>query len=125
MRRTALLPFLLACAACASQYAQEPPPASAEAAPVVRVLSRGGRTPTPSPPRPASPGSALEAAAEPRADGARADRWPQVEVGAGYTRRSEVPELAIFTPTDDRRSPSSAWSSSRTSRTTGGCGPAS
>jgi outer membrane protein TolC len=45
--------------------------------------------------------SALEAAAEAQARGARADRWPQVDVGAGYTRRSEVPELAISAPTGD------------------------
>jgi outer membrane protein TolC len=49
--------------------------------------------------------SALGAAAEAQARGARAERWPQVEVGAGYTRRSEVPELAIFAPTDNPAQP--------------------
>jgi outer membrane protein TolC len=53
----------------------------------------------------ASPGllrlEALVDAASAEADVARAQRWPQLEVGAGYTRRSEVPELVIFTPTND------------------------
>ena len=49
--------------------------------------------------------SALETAAEAQARGARAERWPQVDVGAGYTRRSEVPELAIFAPTNDPAQP--------------------
>ena len=57
----------------------------------------------------ASPGlarlSALEIAAEAQARGARADRWPQVDLGAGYTRRSDVPELAIFAPTGDPQLP--------------------
>ena len=43
--------------------------------------------------------SSLEAAAEAQARGARADRWPQVDIAAGYTRRSEVPEFAVFAPT--------------------------
>ena len=49
--------------------------------------------------------SALETAAEAQARGARADRWPQVDLGAGYTRRSEVPELTIFTPTGNPLEP--------------------
>jgi outer membrane protein TolC len=49
--------------------------------------------------------SALETAAESQARGARADRWPQVDLGAGYTRRSEVPELAIFAPTNNPAQP--------------------
>ena len=49
--------------------------------------------------------SALETAAEAQARGARAERWPQVDLGAGYTRRSEVPELAIFAPTNNPAQP--------------------
>ena len=49
--------------------------------------------------------SALEAAAEAQARGAHAERWPQVDLGAGYTRRSEVPELAIFAPTNNPAQP--------------------
>jgi outer membrane protein TolC len=49
--------------------------------------------------------SALETAAEAQARGARAERWPQVDLGASYTRRSEVPELAIFAPTNDPAQP--------------------
>jgi outer membrane protein TolC len=48
---------------------------------------------------------ALEVAAEAQRRGAAADRWPQVDVGAGYTRRSEVPELAIFAPTNNPAQP--------------------
>jgi outer membrane protein TolC len=49
--------------------------------------------------------AALETAAEAQARGARADRWPQLDLGAGYTRRSEVPELAIFAPASDPTKP--------------------
>jgi outer membrane protein len=49
--------------------------------------------------------SALEAAAEAQARGARASRWPQVDLAAGYTRRSKVPELTIFSPTGDPSEP--------------------
>ncbi|OFV85937.1 MAG: hypothetical protein A2V74_00510 [Acidobacteria bacterium RBG_16_70_10] len=48
---------------------------------------------------------ALGAAAEAERRGARAERWPQVELGAGYTRRSEVPELRIVSPTQDPTQP--------------------
>ncbi|HET7292264.1 MAG TPA: TolC family protein [Vicinamibacteria bacterium] len=48
---------------------------------------------------------ALEAGAAAEARGARAERWPQLEVGAAYSRRSEVPELAIFAPTNDPARP--------------------
>jgi len=48
---------------------------------------------------------ALEVAAEAQLRGAAADRWPQVDVGAGYQRRSEVPELAIFAPTNNPAQP--------------------
>ena len=49
--------------------------------------------------------SALEVGAAAEARGARAERWPHLELDAAYTRRSEVPELAIFTPTDDPARP--------------------
>ncbi len=49
--------------------------------------------------------SALEAAAEAQARGARAERWPQVDLGAGYARRSQVPELAILAPTSNPAQP--------------------
>ena len=44
---------------------------------------------------------ALEAAAEARKRGARAERWPQVDLGGGYQRRSNVPELQIAQPSPD------------------------
>jgi outer membrane protein len=49
--------------------------------------------------------SALEAAAAAEQKGADAERWPRLDLTAGYSRRSEVPELAIFTPTDDPMQP--------------------
>jgi outer membrane protein TolC len=49
--------------------------------------------------------SDLETAAEAQRRGAAADRWPQVDLGGGYTRRSEVPELAIFAPTNNPAQP--------------------
>lgn len=49
--------------------------------------------------------SALEAAALAQARGASAERWPRLDLGASYTRRSEVPELAIFTPSSDPAQP--------------------
>src|SRR5262245_9597393 len=45
--------------------------------------------------------SALEAGAAAGARGARAERWPQLDLAAAYQRHSEVPELAIFAPTND------------------------
>jgi len=45
--------------------------------------------------------AALETAAEAQRRGARAERWPQLDVSAGYQYRSNVPELAIFAPTGD------------------------
>ena len=47
----------------------------------------------------------LEAAAEEQRRGAAADRWPQVDVGAGYRYRSAVPPLTIFAPTGDPTRP--------------------
>jgi outer membrane protein TolC len=48
---------------------------------------------------------ALAAAAEAQERGARAERWPQVDVGGGYTRWSDVPELTIVQPTGDPDEP--------------------
>jgi len=102
MRRAVFAPLLLACAAAS---AQEPAPAPAGAAPAVRLtVDEAVAVAIAASPRLASL-SALEAAAEAQARGARADRWPQVDLGAGYTRRSEVPELAIFAPTNDPAKP--------------------
>jgi outer membrane protein len=102
MRRAALLPFLLACAAA---WAQEPVPAPAGAAPVVRLtLDEAVARAIAASPRLARL-SALETAAEAQARGARADRWPQLDLGAGYTRRSEVPEFAVSAPTGSTGQP--------------------
>jgi outer membrane protein TolC len=49
--------------------------------------------------------TSLQAAAEAQRKGAAAERWPQIEVGAGYQRRSEVPELQIASPTQDPAKP--------------------
>ncbi|HSD28931.1 MAG TPA: TolC family protein, partial [Vicinamibacteria bacterium] len=98
MRRAALLPLLLACSVAS---AQDPAgPGSVMRLTVDEAVARA----IAASPRLAGL-SALETAAEAQARGARADRWPQVDLGAGYTRRSEVPELAIFTPTDDPARP--------------------
>jgi outer membrane protein len=101
MRRASLLPLFLAGAAVAQ--AQEPLPPTTPTTLRLSVDEAVARALTASP-RLARL-SALEAAAEAQARGARAERWPQVDLGAGYTRRSEVPELAIFTPTDDPAQP--------------------
>jgi outer membrane protein TolC len=42
--------------------------------------------------------AALEDAARSGLDGARADRLPQIDVSAGYTRLSDVPELSLALP---------------------------
>jgi outer membrane protein len=102
MRPAALAALLLACAPAS---AQETAPAPGGAAPVVRLtVDEAVARAIAASPRLARL-SALETAAEAQARGARADRWPQLDLGAGYTRRSEVPELAIFTPTDDPTRP--------------------
>ena len=49
--------------------------------------------------------SAQEAAAEAQRQGAHAERWPQIDLTAGYQYRSDVPELAIFAPTNDPTKP--------------------
>jgi outer membrane protein len=45
--------------------------------------------------------AALQAAAEAEERGAHAGRWPRVDVGGGYQRRSNVPELRIAQPSPD------------------------
>jgi outer membrane protein TolC len=95
MRRALLLAFLLS-----------PRPASAQAPAeevrlgldevVVRAIAASPRL---------ARLAALEVAAAAQARGARAERWPQLELSAGYTRRSEVPELAITTPSGDPAQP--------------------
>jgi outer membrane protein TolC len=106
MRRIALLPLLLAGAAASAQApAPAPAPPGAAAPTVVRLtVDEAVARAIAASPRLARL-TALEAAAEAQARGARADRWPQVDVGGGYTRRSEVPELAIFAPTSDPTKP--------------------
>jgi outer membrane protein TolC len=104
MRRAVFLPFLLAGAAASAQAPDAAPDAAGPGgalrltvdetvARAIAASPRLGRL------------AALEAAAEAQARGARADRWPQVDLGAGYTRRSEVPELAIFAPTNNPAQP--------------------
>ncbi len=104
MRRAIAVPLLFA---AATALAQDSPAPSAAPSPVSTVrlsLDEAVRRALEASPRLARL-FALEAAAEAAARGARAERWPQVEVGAGYTRRSEVPELAIFAPTDNPAQP--------------------
>ena len=106
MRRAALLPLLLACATASAQApAEAPDPARPGEAGVVRLtVEEAVARAIAASPRLARL-SALETAAGAQARGARADRWPQVDLGAGYTRRSEVPELAIFAPTNNPAQP--------------------
>jgi outer membrane protein TolC len=101
MRRALLLPLLLSATAAS---AQAPPAAPAtapnDAAPVhltveeavTRAVAASARL---------SRLTALEAAAAADSKAARSERWPQLEIGAGYQRRSEVPELAVFAPTNN------------------------
>ena len=100
MRRAPLLPLLLVSAAASAQ----PPAPPAEAGVLRLTVEAAVARAIAASPRLARL-SALEAAAEAQARGARADRWPQVDLGAGYTRRSEVPELAIFAPTNNPAQP--------------------
>ena len=104
MRRAALLPLLLT-GAVASAQAPAAPPEPAPGGAVVRLtVDEAVAQAIAASPRLARL-SALETAAEAQARGARADRWPQLDLGAGYTRRSEVPELAIFAPTGNPLEP--------------------
>ncbi len=104
MRRAALLPFLLASTVASAQAPPPPPAAAAETGEVRLTVDEAVARAIAASPRLARL-SALETAAEAQARGARADRWPQLDIGAGYTRRSEVPELAIFAPTGDPQLP--------------------
>jgi outer membrane protein len=104
MRRVALLPFLLTGALASAQAPATPPGPTAEAALVRLTVDEAVARAIAASPRLARL-SALDAAAEAQARGARAERWPQVDLGAGYTRRSEVPELAIFAPTGNPLEP--------------------
>jgi outer membrane protein len=104
MKRALLLPFLLAASAGHGQGpADAPSAASAPASQrltvdeaVERALAASARL---------ARLGALEAAAAAELKAARSERWPQLDVGAAYQRRSEVPELAIFTPTNDPAQP--------------------
>ncbi len=104
MRRALVIPLLFS---TASALAQDPP--APPAGPAGTTSVRLSVDETVAMALAASPAlarlTALEAAAEAQTRGARAERWPQVDVGAGYTRRSEVPELAIFAPTDNPAQP--------------------
>jgi len=105
MRRALLLPLLLSATAAS---AQDPPAVQAtvpnDAVPVrltveeavTRAVAASARL---------SQLTALEVAAAADSKAARSERWPQLEIGAGYQRRSEVPELAIFAPTNNPAEP--------------------
>jgi outer membrane protein len=106
MRRVLPLALLLAGAAAASAQETVPPSSATASAPTAIRLTLAEAVARALATSPRIAGlSSLEAAAEAEARGARAGRWPQVDLAAGYTRRSEVPELAIFTPTDDPARP--------------------
>jgi len=105
MRRALVVPLLLLLAAPAA-FAREPVPATLPAEPAVLRLSvddavERATLASPSLARLA----ALQAAALAEARSARADRFPKLELAAGYTRRSQVPELAIVTPSDNPAEP--------------------
>jgi outer membrane protein len=99
MRRAPFLLLVLIAAAASAE-----PPAPAETGVVRLTVDETVARAIAASPRLARL-AALEASAEAQARGARADRWPQVDLGAGYTRRSEVPELAIFAPTNNPAQP--------------------
>jgi outer membrane protein len=98
MKRVALVLCALTPALAAAQSAPEPP------APLQLGVEDAVSRAIAASPRLARLGH-LETAAEAQRRGAAADRWPQVDVGGGYTRRSEVPELAIFAPTNNPAQP--------------------
>jgi outer membrane protein TolC len=100
MRPAFALPLLVS---AATVLGQEPP---AKAAPVALrlTLDEAVERALVASPRLARLAS-LEAAAAAQARGASAERWPQLDLGASYARRSEVPELAIFAPTNDPAQP--------------------
>jgi outer membrane protein len=98
-----LLPLLLAplrAAASDAGHPAEDPPVDA-APPVLRLnVDEAVRLALQNSPRLSRLG-ALEAASEAGEREARAQRWPQVEIGGGYQRRSNVPELQIAQPSPD------------------------
>ena len=104
MRRALVIPLLFSTAAALAQEPPAPPAGPAGATSVRLSVDEAVARALAASPALARL-TALEAAAEAQARGARAERWPQVDVGAGYTRRSEVPELAIFAPTDNPAQP--------------------
>jgi len=82
---------------------QEPAPAAAPAAVSLTVDEAVQRALAVSPRL--SRYASLRTAAEAGEDEARADRWPQLEVGAGYQRRSSVTPLSIVAPGQDPSQP--------------------
>ena len=104
MSRLTLLPaagLALACLCGAPRAAETPDAAGAAAAPVITLtVEEAVMRAVEAAPRLARL-AALEQAASAEERGARAERWPQVEVGAGYQRRSSVPELSIVSPTQN------------------------
>jgi outer membrane protein TolC len=96
MRAAALV--LLPALAAATTAAQEPPAAAPE---LLRLtVDEAVRLAVAVSPRLARL-SAQQAASEAQRRAASGERLPQVELSAGYTRRSEVPELTIFAPNAD------------------------
>ena len=105
--RAAVLLFAGLATVPARAAAQEPP--SVAVAPAAPAVVRLGVDEAVSRAIAASPRlarlSAQEAAAEAQRQGAHAERWPQIDLTAGYQYRSDVPELAIFAPTNDPTKP--------------------
>jgi len=99
--RFLLLPWLLGATAASAQQSDAP----AAAATTVRLTADEAVTRALA----ASPRlarlSALETAAEAQRRGARAERLPQIDLAAGYSRHSDVPELAILQATGDPTQP--------------------
>src|SRR5512145_3278778 len=94
----AVLAFVLAgCVPAGSAVGQEPEVLRLdEAGAVARALSASPRL---------RRLAADERTADAQRSAARAERWPQADVGAGYSRRSEVPELSIVAPSGDPARP--------------------
>jgi outer membrane protein TolC len=106
--RAALLLLALAASPAAAQetppVAGQAPPAVAGEATVTLTVDEAVSRAIAASPRLARLG-AQEAAAEAQRRGASAERWPQLDVSAAYQYRSDVPELAIFAPTNDPAKP--------------------
>ena len=97
MRAAALV---LLPALAATTMAQEPPAAAPAPEVAHLTVDEAVRLALAASPRLARL-TAQEAASEAQNRAARGERLPQVELSAGYTRRSEVPELTIFAPNAD------------------------